>query len=129
MTLKYLPLTEIPGKITVLPPVGRNQGSTSQAPSTYSYEINEPHFRWNFNTIDPANINSPTGQGISHIHNPTPVEVISFTMQLPPYLWDIHASLYTPPKIYFIDNNGMHSYLGETYIILGIFYIVPHKKN
>ena len=159
MILKYIPITLMKGERTTInnnpivvsaamggdpmggdpmgDPMASGTGYDSPdlipyftVPDYYGYTIPEPHFRLNIHSIRRVDSLQQSWQYFKNI-DCTPLESLYNYDFLPPLTWAIDESLYTPPKSYILENvfidlsgNGILDYK-----ILGISYIVPHKKN
>lgn len=141
MILKFAPVTFSPGDadMTFFDPamyatieLYEAYMSNRMRTDIWSIEIPEPHIRValleQHETIPEKRYTMPCNN-LPYL--PTPAESLIVNYSVPPYLWDIHESMYTPPKVYIFPTKYLvHPDVPPvTFLLGGIFYIVPHKKN
>ena len=143
MILKYIPLTLITGErsTTYVPPAASfrtgSTGSTVNPPNIipsnflpdyYAYTIPELHFRLNIHMIRAVDSLQVTWQFFNNLEM-TELELLYAYEYLPPVTWAVDEAMYTQPKTYKLDTNLRDVNSTLDYKILGVSYIVPHKKN
>lgn len=136
MTLKYMPVTFVPGRTTDLfnSNTSRysNTGMQVIIPDSYTLEIPEAHIRICYldqhETIPEKRYTIPCNN-VPYLG--TPAETMNLNWGFPAVLWDIHESMYTPSKVYtFPSKYLVHPDVPpNTFLLEGLFYMVPQKKN